>query len=217
MTVRVLVVDDHPLYREGIRSAVRAMTGIEVVGEAVDGDDAVRQARDLAPDVVLMDLHMPGTNGVDATRALRAADPRTAVLALTMLDDDQAISAALRAGASGYLLKGAGRAEIERAIVGVAEGGMVVGDGIAARVRQWFSAGSDASPAMPFPSLTGREREVLGLAAHGLTNAAIARRLSLSEKTVRNNVSNVFAKLGVATRSAAVAKARDAGLGVGPL
>jgi DNA-binding NarL/FixJ family response regulator len=216
MTIRVLIVDDHPLYRDGLRSAIRSMPEIEVVGEAADGDEAIRRTVDLDPDVVLMDLQMPRLNGIDATRALQTTSPRTAVLALTMLDGDEAITAALRAGASGYLLKGADRAEIERAITDVTGGAMVVGNGVANRMKTWFAAGSHASPALPFRELTDREREVLGLVARGLTNTAIARRLSLSEKTVRNNVSNIFAKLGVENRSAAVAKARDAGLGIDP-
>ncbi len=216
MTIRVLIVDDHPLYREGLRSAIRGMPGIDVVGEAADGEEAVRQTESLDPDVVLMDLQMPRLNGVDATRTLRTSSPRTAVLALTMLDGDEAITAALRAGASGYLLKGADRAEIERAITEVAGGAMVVGPGVANRMKSWFAAGNHASPAVPFAELTDREREVLVLVARGMTNPAIAQRLSLSEKTVRNNVSNIFAKLGVENRSAAVAKARDAGLGIGP-
>jgi DNA-binding NarL/FixJ family response regulator len=208
--IRVLVVDDHPLYREGMRSAVLAMTGIEVVGEAADGDEAVRLTLELVPDVVLMDLQMNGRNGIEATRALREAGSRSAVLALTMLDEDEAVGAALRAGASGYLLKGADRAEIERAITGVAHGALVVGHGVADRMRRRLA--TDA-PAVPFPDLTSREREVLDLLARGLTNTAISRRLSLSEKTVRNNVSAVFAKIGAGSRSAAVAMARDAGLG----
>lgn len=214
--IRVLVVDDHPLYRDGLSSAVRAMPGIEVVGEAADGDEAVRRTLELDPDVVLMDLQMPRLNGIDATRALRSASPRTVVLVLTMLDGDEAVGAALRAGAAGYLLKGADRAEIERAITAVAGGAMVVGNGVAERMRTWFAADAGAPAVIAFPGLTAREREVLDLVARGLTNSAIARRLSLSEKTVRNNVSNVFAKLGVGNRSAAVAAARDAGLGVGP-
>jgi DNA-binding NarL/FixJ family response regulator len=217
MTIRVLVVDDHPLYREGLRSAIRTMPEIEVVGEAVDGDEAVRLVLELTPDVVLMDLQMPRRNGVEAMRELRTVSPSTAVLALTMLDDDEAVGAAMRAGASGYLLKGAGRDEIERAVVDVAGGALVVGTGVADRMRTWFAAGVGAGPIPAFPGLTAREREVLDLLARGLTNPAIARRLSLSEKTVRNHVSNVFAKLGVENRSAAVATARDAGLGTGML
>lgn len=211
--VRVLIVDDHPLYREGLRGALRTMAGIEPVGEAADGAEAVRLAREIAPDVVLMDLQMPGVDGIDATRTLCAARPGPAVLALTMLDEDETVGAALRAGASGYLLKDADRAEIDRAIRHVAQGGVVVGRGVAGGVRRRWAEPPPDPARMAFPDLTDREREVLGLVAEGLTNAAIARRLHLSEKTVRNNVSVVFAKLGVRSRSAAVATARDAGLG----
>lgn len=213
--IRVVVADDHPLYREGLRSAVGAMRGIELVGEAVDGPEAVRRTLELDPDVVLMDLQMPRLNGVEATREVRATRPRTAVLVLTMLDDDEMVAAALRAGASGYLLKGADRAGIERAILEVAGGAVVVGHGAADRMRRWLDADGPAAPAVAFPDLTAREREVLDLMARGLTNAEIARRLTLAEKTVRNNVSAVFTKLGVGSRATAVARARDAGIGSG--
>ena len=216
MTIRVLIVDDHPLYREGLRSAISSMPAIEVAGEASDGDVAIREAIELDPDVVLMDLQMPTMNGIDATRALRKACPRTAVLALTMLEGDEAITAALRAGAAGYLLKGADRNDIERAITDVAAGAMVVGNGVANRVLTWFTASTATSPVLPFPDLTDREREILDLVARGLTNTTIARRLSLSDKTVRNNISNLFTKLGVQDRAAAVAKARDVGIGLSP-
>lgn len=212
MSVRVVIVDDHPLFRDGLRGALASMPGIEVVGEAGDGDAAVEVVERLSPDVVLMDLQLPGRDGVAATRAVRSSRPATAVLVLTMLDGDEAITAALRAGASGYLLKGADRAEIERAVTSVAAGGMVVGAGIAVRVRTWFATGA-AAPSVAFPQLTQREQQVLDLVARGLTNSAIARRLMISDKTVRNHVSAVFAKLGVNDRAAAVAAARDAGLG----
>jgi DNA-binding NarL/FixJ family response regulator len=212
MTVRVLVVDDHPLYREGLTAALSASGEIEVVGEAADGAEAVTRAEELRPDVVLMDLHMPGVNGIEATRRLSARQPEVAVLALTMLDGDDSVFSAMRAGARGYLLKGAGREEITSAVAAVVRGEVVFSAGIATRVLGYFAGPRHAGP-QPFAELTDREREVLDLVARGLTNPAIARRLFLSEKTVRNHVSNVFAKLHVAGRAEAVAKARDAGLG----
>jgi len=212
-TIRVLVVDDHPLYREGLVGAIDTMPGKEVVGEAADGAEAVRRTAELAPDVVVMDLHMPELNGVDATRAITASHPEVAVLVLTMLEGDDSVFAAVRAGAKGYLLKGADRAEIGRALDAVAHGEVVFSSSIAQRVLAFF-AGGRAAGATPFPELTDREREVLDLVARGLTNAEIARRLVVSDKTVRNHVSNVFAKLHVAGRAEAVARARDAGLGV---
>lgn len=208
MTFRVLVVDDHPLYREGLVTAIQAMDGVEVVGEAADGETAVAEAGRLAPDVVLMDLHMTGVNGIDATRRIVAGQPGTAVLVLTMLDGDDSVFAALRAGARGYLLKGADRAEIARALTAVAHGGVVFSSGLAARVLHFFSAAPGRVGPVPFPDLTEREREVLDLVARGLTNTAIAARLTVSEKTVRNHVANVYAKLRVADRAAAVARAR---------
>ncbi len=213
MSVRVLVVDDHPLYREGLVTAMGAMPGVDVVGEAGDGVAAVAEAERLAPDVVVMDLHMPGGNGIDATRRIVAERPGTAVLVLTMLEGDDSVFAAMRAGARGYLLKGADRAEIARALSAVAHGEVVFSSGIAARVLQFFSTGSGHRAATPFPELTDREREVLDLVARGLTNSAIAARLVISEKTARNHVSNVFGKLQVADRAEAVARARDVGLG----
>ncbi len=209
----VLVVDDHPLYREGLVTAMSAMPGVTVAGEAADGETAVRLAAELLPDVVVMDLHMPGLNGIEATRRITADRPGTAVLVLTMLDGDDSVFAAMRAGARGYLLKGADRAEIARALTGVAHGEVVFSAGIASRVLAFFAAGPPRAALTPFPELTDREREVLDLVARGLTNAEIARRLVLSGKTVRNHVSNVFAKLRVAGRAEAVAQARDAGLG----
>jgi DNA-binding NarL/FixJ family response regulator len=216
MSVRVLVVDDHPLYREGLITALTAAPDVEVVGEAGDGAEAVRRVSSDPPDVVLMDLHMPEVSGVEATRQIATAHPSVAVLVLTMLDGDDAVFAAMRAGARGYLLKGAGRDEITAAIAAVARGEVVFAAGIATRVLSFFS-GTPAHGAQPFAGLTEREREILDLVARGLTNPAIARRLVLSEKTVRNHVSNVFGKLQVADRAEAVARARDAGLGSGPL
>jgi DNA-binding NarL/FixJ family response regulator len=215
MPLRVVVVDDHPLYREGLVTALSAMAGVEVAGEAGDGAQAVELAGRLLPDVVVMDLHMSAVNGIDATRQITTAHPGVAVLVLTMLEGDDSVFAAMRAGARGYLLKGADRAEIARALEGVAHGEVVFSSGIASRVLAFFAAGPAAAAAAlePFPSLTEREREILDLVARGLTNAEIARRLVVSDKTVRNHVSNVFAKLQVAGRAEAVARARDAGLG----
>ena len=215
MDLRVVVVDDHPLYREGLVTAMSSMPGVQVVGEAGDGEQAVRVVSELAPDVVVMDLHMPVMNGIDATRVISSTQPAVAVLVLTMLEGDDSVFAAMRAGARGYLLKGADRAEIARAVEGVAHGEVVFSAGIASRVLAFFAAGPGAAREAlePFPGLTEREREILDLVARGLTNAEIARRLVVSDKTVRNHVSNVFAKLQVAGRAEAVARARDAGLG----
>ena len=213
---RVLVVDDHPLYREGLVTALSMLDGVDVVGEAGDGAQAVELAARLTPDVVVMDLNLPRLGGIEATRRITAELPGTAVLVLTMLEGDDALFAAMRAGARGYLLKGADRQEIARALETVANGEVVFSATLASRVLAWFARGGGNS-ALPFPELTEREREILDLVARGLTNAAIARRLVVSDKTVRNHVSNVFGKLHVADRAEAVARARDAGMGAGPL
>jgi DNA-binding NarL/FixJ family response regulator len=215
MTVRVVVADDHPLFREGLRSLIADSTETELVGLAADGDEAVAVALDQRPDVVVMDLRMPGLNGVDATRKIVAALPDVAVLVLTMVEEDASIFAAMRAGARGYVLKGAGPETILRSILVVAAGEAIFGAAVAARLGQFFAGGADAAPT-PFPDLTSRERDILALMATGANNTTIAARLGLTEKTVRNNVSNVFAKLRVADRAAAVARARDAGLGSTP-
>jgi DNA-binding NarL/FixJ family response regulator len=198
-----------------LAAALSVSGEVEVVGEAADGAEAVALAEELSPDVVLMDLHMPGVNGIEATRRLTARRPEVAVLALTMLEGDDSVFSAMRAGARGYLLKGAGREEITSAVAAAVRGEVVFSAGIASRVLGFFAGPREAGP-QPFAELTEREREILDLVARGLTNPAIARRLFLSEKTVRNHVSNVFAKLHVAGRAEAVAKARDAGLGHDP-
>lgn len=209
--VRVLVADDHPVFRSGLRTLLEDL-GVEVVGEAPDGGAAVQLALEHRPDVVLMDLQMPGVNGLQATRRLADAAPDVRVLVLTMVEDDAMLFAALRAGAAGYLLKGAGPEEIDRAVRGVAAGDAVYGAGVAGRLRAMFAAGPAAAP-VAFPQLVERERDVLALMATGASNPEIARRLFLSDKTVRNYVSSIFAKLGVRDRAQAIVTAREAGLG----
>jgi DNA-binding NarL/FixJ family response regulator len=211
--VRVVVVDDHPVYRDGVADALGDADDIDVVGTAADGESAVTVVAELRPDVVLMDLRMPGGGGLAATTAIAARHPDTAVLVLTMSDDDDSVFAALRAGARGYLLKESEGADIARAVRAAARSEAVFGPRIADRVLAFFASSRARSTVVPFPELTDREREVLDLVAHGLSNAAIATRLFLSEKTVRNRVSDVLTKLHAASRAEAVALARDAGLG----
>ena len=209
--LRIVVADDHPAFRKGLGAMLEAATGIEIVAEAADGDKAVELALDLEPEVVLMDIKMPGRNGIEATRQIFSRNPKIAVLILTMYEDDDSVFAAMRAGARGYLLKGADQDEVLRAIRAVAVGEAIFGPAIAERLMAYFSAGSAA--ARPFPELTDRERQVLELIARGRNNSAIALDLVLTVKTVQNHVSNVFNKLQVTDRSGAVIKAREAGLG----
>jgi DNA-binding NarL/FixJ family response regulator len=211
--LRLLIVDDHPVFRDGLLGAFATVPGIEVCGASGDGPDAVREADRLQPDVVLMDLNLPTMSGVEATKAIVDASPEAAVLVLTMLDDPDSVFAALRAGARGYLLKGSGPEEIVRAVLAAGEGEAVFGPGIADRVLAYFSAGRSRRRPAPFPELTEREREILELIASGERNPDIARRLYISPKTVRNHISNIFAKLHVADRAEAIALARDAGVG----
>jgi DNA-binding NarL/FixJ family response regulator len=216
MTIRVLVADDHPVYRKGLAGVLAEGDDIEVVGEATDGADALTQVVELRPDVVLMDLHMPGVNGVEATRRLAADAPEVSVLVLTMFDDDESVLAAMRAGARGYLVKGAAGERILGAVRAVAAGEAVFGADVAARVLGVLSEDWRGGRATgPFPALTDREREILDLIAAGRSNTEIARRLVLSDKTVRNNVSNICVKLHVADRAQAIVRAREAGLGGG--
>jgi DNA-binding NarL/FixJ family response regulator len=214
MMIRVVLADDHPVYRSGLAGVLADADDIEVVGEAADGVAALALAAELQPDVVLMDLHMPGVTGVEATRQLAG---KTSVLVLTMFDDDESVLAAMRAGARGYLVKGAAGDRIVGAVRAVAAGEAVFGADVAGRVLGVFADDRRASrAAQPFPTLTDREREILGMIASGWSNTDIARRLVLSDKTVRNHVSNVFAKLQVADRAQAIVRAREAGLGVSP-
>ena len=211
--LRVVVVDDHPVFRQGLRTLLEDL-GVEVVAEAADGESGVAAVAQHRPDVVLMDLQMPGVSGVEATRRLSAEVPDARVVVLTMVDDDQAVFAAVQAGAVGYLLKGAGQEEIGRALASVAAGQAVYGPEVARRLRSFFTGSAPGgTSATPFPSLSDREREVLGLIAQGASNGDIARRLFLSEKTVRNYVSSIFTKIGVETRATAIVAARQAGLG----
>jgi DNA-binding NarL/FixJ family response regulator len=212
--LRVVIADDHPVFRHGLRTLLDA-SDVDVVGEAADGAAAVAACLEHRPDVALLDLHMPELSGVDVTRRLAAECPGTAVLVLTMYDDDQTVLAAVRAGARGYLLKGAGQEEIERAVRAVAAGEMIYGAGVGERLMTALSGAAEAGAGAAFPELSPREREILDLMARGDGNMAIARRLALSEKTVRNHVSNIFTKLRVADRVQAVVRAREAGLGTG--
>jgi DNA-binding NarL/FixJ family response regulator len=209
--VRAVVADDHPVFRQGLRVLLEDL-GVDVVAEAPDGTAAVEAALRERPDVVLMDVQMPGLTGIEATRQLLERWPEARVLVLTMVADDEAVFAAIQAGALGYVLKGAGQAEIGRALEAVAAGQAVYGAEVARRLRAFFTAGSGVV-ARPFPELSDREREVLDLIAAGLPNTAIAHRLFLSEKTIRNNITSIFAKLAVRDRAEAVVRAREAGLG----
>ena len=215
--IRILIADDHPVFRFGLRALLEAQSDIVVVGEAESGAAAVQMAQSLRPDVVLMDINMPGLNGIEATKQIMASatSPRAAVLIITMFDDDTVFTA-VRAGARGYLLKGAQGDETLRAIRAVANGEVIFSPGVAAQMMDFFARGvPGVSYAKPFPELTPREREILGLLAQGLSNGAIAEKLVLSSKTVRNQVSTIFSKLQVASRSEAIVKAREARLGNG--
>lgn len=209
--MRVLIADDHPVYRDGLRATLAGWEEATLVGEATDGDEAVALAARLHPDVVVMDVQMPGRSGVDATRAIMARSPSTAVLVLTMFEGDDLVVAAMLAGARGYLLKGATRDELRSAIATVAAGGAVFGPAVASRLGAIIERGS--SRGRPFPELTDREHDVLELMAQGRANPDIARRLGISEKTVRNHVSTTFAKLQVMGRPEAIVRAREAGMG----
>lgn len=212
--IRVLIADDHRLFREGVRALLHSRPEAEIVGEAATGDEVLSEVERLHPDVILMDIQMPGLNGIEATRRVLAAHPEIGILVLTMYEDDDSVFAAMRAGARGYVLKGADQMELLRAIQAVASGEALFSPAIAQRLVAFFAAGTGA-PAAPFPELTEREREVLDLIAQGQSNAAIAQRLGISGKTVRNHVSNVFSKLQVADRAQAIVRAREAGLGQG--
>lgn len=207
--VRLLIVDDHPVYRDGLAGLLARYPDVEVVGTGASGEDAIRLAGELSPDVVVMDLRMPGLDGVQATAAILAERPEVGVLVLTMFDDDELVHTALRAGARGYLLKESDDDQVLRAVLSIAAGETVLGPSATTRL---LARGAPA-PTAAFPQLSAREREVLGLLAAGLDNQQIAHRLFISHRTARNHVSNIFGKLGVAGRAQAIVVAREAGLG----
>ncbi len=211
--IRILVADDHTLFREGLRALFASLPDLEVVGEAATGEQAAAEAAALQPDVILMDIQMDGVNGIEATRRILHTSPHIGVIVVTMFEDDDSVFAAMRAGARGYILKGADQAEMLRAIRAVAGGDALFGAAIAKRMINYFAASRPALPAEIFPQLSDREREVLHLIAQGENNTEIAEHLHLSQKTVRNHVSNIFSKLQVADRAQAIVRAREAGLG----
>lgn len=211
-SIHVLVADDHPFYREGIRTMLRAVPDIEVVGEAATGDEAIALAESLQPDVILMDLKMPAVDGIEATRRILHTSPHIGVLVLTMFEDDDSVFAAMRAGARGYLLKDADQEELVRAIKAISRGEAIFSPAIAQRLIHYFAALPPVAT-LAFPELTEREREILSLIAQDYNNSDIAARLVLRIKTVQNHVSNIFSKLQVIDRAQAIVRAREAGLG----
>jgi DNA-binding NarL/FixJ family response regulator len=211
--VRLLIADDHTLFRDGLRALFGSLPDIEVVGEAADGRTAVAMAETLQPDIVLMDIQMPDLNGIDATRQITSASPHIGVIVVTMFEDDDSVFAAMRAGARGYVLKGADQEEMLRTIRAVARGEALFGPTIAARLATFFNAPHPSNAV--FPELTAREFEVLNLLAQGKSNQEIADALVISKKTVRNHLSNIFSKLQVADRVQAIIRAREAGMGTG--
>lgn len=210
--IRVLIADDQAITRSGLRSLLATLPDVEVVGEAVDGAAAITLAEQLQPDVVLMDLRMPGMNGIEATRHIHHASPHIGILVVTVFEDDTSVFPAIRAGARGYLLKNADQGELLRAIQTVAKGGVVFSPGIATKVLQYLTNPAPASP-VAFDALTQREREILELIAHGKSNVEIALALTLSPKTVSNHISNILFKLHAADRAKLMLMARDAGMG----
>jgi DNA-binding NarL/FixJ family response regulator len=211
--LRVLIADDHPLFRAGLGAMLASAPDTELVGEATTGSEAVSLATELGPDLVIMDVQMPQTDGIEATRRISREGPGTNILVVTMFEDDGTVFQAMRAGAKGYVLKGANYAEMLRAIRAVGNGEAIFSPQIAVRLVNFFAEIRPAAPPQAFPELSEREREILDLIAHGLKNPEIADRLFLSPKTVRNNVSTILHKLQVADRAQAILRAREAGLG----
>jgi DNA-binding NarL/FixJ family response regulator len=212
-TIHVLIADDHQLFRDGLKALLQSAADTEVVGEAATGQEAMDLAAESQPDVILMDLQMPDMDGIEATRHIVRTSPHINVLMVTMFEEDQSVFAAMRAGARGYVLKGAKHEEMLRAIRAAASGEAIFSPSIAARMMNFFAASRNVIPEEVFSDLTDREREILTLIARGETNVEIAQALTISIKTVRNHVSNIFGKLQVADRAQAVIRAREAGLG----
>jgi DNA-binding NarL/FixJ family response regulator len=210
--LHILIADDHPLFRFGMGTLIGATASLELVGEATTGEEAVRLAAELQPDVVLMDIRMPGLNGIEATRRIHAEAAHIRVLIVTMFEDDASVFTAMRAGAHGYVLKDAQKEEIVRAIRAVGSGEAIFSATIAARVMEFFATGGMSTPGGAFPQLTERERTILQLIGQGAPNSAIAARLDLRPKTVANYVSTILSKLQVADRAQAIIRAREAGL-----
>ena len=211
-SLRILIADDHPLFRKGMRTLLTATVDTEVIGEATTGQEVIELAATLQPDVILMDLQMPGVNGIEATRQILQTSPHIRILVITLFEDDASVFSALRAGARGYVLKDTKEEEMVRAIRAVGSGEAIFSPSIATRLMDFFAAPLPAVPKEIFPTLTEREREILLLIARGSTNHDIAKQLALSVKTVNNYVSNIFSKLQVADRAQAIIRARDAGL-----
>lgn len=212
-TIKILIADDHPLFRDGLKLLLGTVSEMELVGEASHGEEAVELAAALQPDVILMDLNMPGMNGIDATRAINRISPHIGILVFTMFDDDDSVFSAMRVGARGYLLKGANQEETLRAIKVVSSGEAIFSPSIAQRLMHYFASLAPDPSKQLFPELTDREREILRYIAQGINNFDIAAKTGLSPKTVRNHVSNIFNKLQVADRAQAIIRAREAGLG----
>lgn len=209
--LRIVLADDHPVVRAGLAALLESLPDFAVVAVASDGRQAIKEVVLHRPDVAILDLQMPTVDGFAATREITRSAPEVAVLVLTMFDDDDSVFAAMRAGARGYVVKGAEQDEIARAVHAVAAGEAIFSPGIAQRVLRFFAA-PPAQPVQPFPELTSREREILTLLAGNLPNAAIAGRLELSPKTVANHLSSIFTKLSVADRAGAILRAREVGL-----
>jgi DNA-binding NarL/FixJ family response regulator len=212
-TIRVLLADDHAVFREGLRAVLGSEPDMEIVGEGATGKEVVERAVELGSDVILMDIQMPGINGIEATRRIRSARPDVGVVVLTMFEDDDSVFSAMRAGARGHVLKGADPSEILKVVRAVAGGESHFGPEIARRLVDFFSTPQVASPEEDLPELTTRERDILDLIAQGHSNAKIAARLFVSPNTVRNHITHIFAKLQVADRAQAIIRAREAGLG----